>query len=93
MSTETLEKKIVQRKPMPLYKVLLHNDNHTPMDYVIEVLMKTIPKMQPTKARSVMLEAHNSGVAVVIVCALEHAEFYSESLGRHGLNSTYEPDG
>lgn len=92
MSTETIEKKIVQRKPMPLYKVLLHNDDHTPMDYVTEVLMKTIPKMQPTKARSIMMEAHNSGAAVVIVCALEHAEFYSESLNRHGLMSTYEPD-
>ncbi|MBW4697818.1 MAG: ATP-dependent Clp protease adapter ClpS [Aphanocapsa lilacina HA4352-LM1] len=92
MSTETLEKKSVQRKPMPLYKVLLHNDDHTPMNYVIEVLMKTIPKMQPSKACKIMLEAHNSGVAVVIVCALEHAEFYSESLNRHNLTSTYEPD-
>lgn len=92
MSTETIEKKIVQRKPMPLYKVLLHNDDHTPMNFVIEALMKTIPKMQPARAKAIMLEAHNSGVALVILCALEHAEFYSESLGRLGLISTYEPD-
>jgi ATP-dependent Clp protease adaptor protein ClpS len=92
MSTETIEKKSVQRKPMPLYKVLLHNDDHNPMEYVVEVLMTTIPGMKVSKARSIMLEAHNSGVAVVIVCALEHAEFYCQCLRGAGLTSTFEPD-
>jgi ATP-dependent Clp protease adaptor protein ClpS len=92
MSTETIEKKVVVRKPMPLYKVLLHNDDSTPMQYVIDVLMKTIPNMQPPKARAIMMEAHNSGTALVIVCTQEHAEFYSECLNRSGLISTFEPD-
>lgn len=93
MSTETIEKKSVQRKPMPLYKVLLHNDDFHPMDYVIDALMATIPGMNPSKAKAIMMEAHNSGVALVIVCALEHAEFYCQCLRGAGLTSTFEPDG
>ncbi|MBC8121841.1 MAG: ATP-dependent Clp protease adapter ClpS [Gemmatimonadaceae bacterium] len=91
MSTETLEKKSVQRQPMPLYKVLLHNDSN-PMEYVIEILVQTIPQLKPTRARSIMMEAHTSGTAIVILCAQEHAEFYSASLNGHGLTSTFEPD-
>jgi ATP-dependent Clp protease adaptor protein ClpS len=39
-----------------------------------------------------MMEAHSNGLALVISCALEHAEFYSESLNNYGLTSTIEPD-
>lgn len=92
MSTETLEKKSVQRQIMPLYKVLLHNDDFNPMEYVIEILVQTIPRLKPTRARSIMIEAHTSGTAIVVLCAQEHAEFYSESLNGHGLTSTFEPD-
>jgi ATP-dependent Clp protease adaptor protein ClpS len=93
MSTETIEKKSArQTPPMPLYKVLLHNDDHNPMDYVVEVLMRTIPRMNVERAVEIMMEAHQTGVAVVIVCVLEHAEAYSHGLRGAGLTSTYEPD-
>ncbi len=39
-----------------------------------------------------MMEAHTNGMALVITCAQEHAEFYSETLNNHGLSSTIEPD-
>jgi ATP-dependent Clp protease adaptor protein ClpS len=39
-----------------------------------------------------MMEAHTNGLALVITCALEHAEFYCETLNHHGLISTIEPD-
>jgi ATP-dependent Clp protease adaptor protein ClpS len=38
------------------------------------------------------MEAHTNGTALVITCAQEHAEFYSEGLQSHGLTSTIEPD-
>ncbi len=62
------------------------------MEYVIEVLVKTIPAMQPQQARDIMLEAHMNEMAVVIVVPQEHAEFYSEQLQMHGLTSSIEPD-
>jgi len=40
----------------------------------------------------VMLEAHNTGVGLVIVCDIEPAEFYCESLKAKGLSSTIEPE-
>jgi ATP-dependent Clp protease adaptor protein ClpS len=75
-----------------MYRVLLHNDDFTPMEYVVEVLVKTIPAMQPPQARDIMMEAHNEGTAVVIVVPKEHAEFYKEQLQVHGLTSSIEPD-
>ena len=39
-----------------------------------------------------MLEAHNTGVGLVIVCDLEPAEFYSESLKSKGISSSIEKE-
>ena len=80
------------RKPAPRYKVLLHNDDFNPMEYVVETLMKTVSGMTQPQAVNIMMETHNSGVGLVITCALEHAEFYCETLRNHGLTSTIEPD-
>jgi ATP-dependent Clp protease adaptor protein ClpS len=77
---------------MPLYRVLLHNDDFNSMEYVIEVLVKTIPAMQPPQATEIMLEAHHNGLAVVIIVPMEHAEFYCEQLKMHGLTSSIEPE-
>ncbi|MBO3460614.1 ATP-dependent Clp protease adapter ClpS [Aetokthonos hydrillicola Thurmond2011] len=91
MSVETLEKRSTSRKLAPQYRVLLHNDNYNPMEYVVEVLLNTVPSLTQPQAVSIMMEAHTNGIALVIVCAQEHAEFYSETLKNHGLTSTIEP--
>jgi ATP-dependent Clp protease adaptor protein ClpS len=54
--------------------------------------MSTIPSLTQPQAVSIMMEAHQSGIALVITCAQEHAEFYCETLKNHGLSSTIEPD-
>ncbi|MBF2099053.1 MAG: ATP-dependent Clp protease adapter ClpS [Gloeomargaritaceae cyanobacterium C42_A2020_066] len=91
MSVETLEKRSTVRKHAPNYKVLLHNDDFNPMEYVVQVLIKAVPSLSVTQATEIMMEAHLTGVGLVIVCAQEPAEFYSETLKRHGLTSTIEP--
>lgn len=92
MSVETIEKRSTARKLAPRYRVLLHNDDYNSMEYVVQVLMKTVPSVTQPQAVSIMMEAHNSGMALVITCAQEHAEFYCETLKTHGLISTIEPD-
>ncbi len=92
MSVETLEKRSTTRKLAPRYRVLLHNDDFNSMEYVVQVLMQTIPSLTQPQAVSIMMEAHQSGIALVITCAQEHAEFYCETLKNHGLSSTIEPD-
>lgn len=94
MSTQTIEKKNTStiRKPAPKYRVLLHNDDFNTMEYVVQTLMQTVAGMTQPQAVNIMMEAHSNGLALVITCALEHAEFYCETLKNHGLTSTIEPD-
>jgi ATP-dependent Clp protease adaptor protein ClpS len=54
--------------------------------------MKTVPSITQPQAVSIMMEAHTNGMALVITCAQEHAEFYCETLNNNGLSSTIEPD-
>jgi ATP-dependent Clp protease adaptor protein ClpS len=92
VSVETIEKPSTTRKLAPRYRVLLHNDDYNSMEYVVQVLLSTIPSLTQPQAVTIMMEAHSNGLALVISCALEHAEFYCESLNNHGLTSTIEPD-
>jgi len=78
------------RKTSPKYKVLLHNDPVNTMDYVVEALRQVVPQLSEQDAMNIMLETHNTGIGLVIVCDLEPAEFYSESLKAKGLTSTIE---
>ena len=75
------------RKPSPRYKVLLHNDPVNSMEYVVLTLRQVVPSLSEQDAIAVMLEAHNTGVGLVIVCDLEPAEFYCETLKAKGLSS------
>ena len=88
-----LEKKTAALKnKSPKYKVLLHNDPVNSMEYVASTLREVVPQLSEQDAISIMLEAHNSGVGLVIVCDLEPAEFYSESLKSKGLTSSIEKE-
>ena len=62
------------------------------MEYVVFTLRQVVPQLSDQEAVAVMLEAHNSGFGLVIVCDLEPAEFYSETLKRKGLTSTIEKE-
>ncbi|MFW2541269.1 ATP-dependent Clp protease adapter ClpS [Primorskyibacter sp. 2E107] len=60
------------KKP-PLYKVLLLNDDFTPMEFVVHVLERFFG-MTHAQAFEVMLTVHKKGVAVVGVFSHEIAE-------------------
>jgi ATP-dependent Clp protease adaptor protein ClpS len=92
MAVETLEKPSTVRKLAPRYRVLLHNDDFNSMEYVVQVLLQTVPSLTQPQAVDIMMEAHTNGIALVITCAQEHAEFYCETLNNNGLVSTIEPD-
>ncbi len=50
-------------KPPPLYKVLLLNDDYTPMDFVVGVLQNFFG-MTREQATQVMLKVHRDGMGV-----------------------------
>src|SRR6478672_9103325 len=73
------------------YKVILHNDDVNSMDHVVRSLVRSVPSLGIARAVRIMLEAHNRGRAVVIVCPLEPAELYRDRLESCRLTATIEP--
>ncbi|MBO9478852.1 ATP-dependent Clp protease adapter ClpS [Shimia sp. R11_0] len=67
-----LETRVRTKKP-PLYKVLLLNDDYTPMEFVVHVLERFFG-MTHAQAFEIMLTVHKKGVAVVGVFSHEIAE-------------------
>ena len=57
----------------PMYKVILINDDYTPMEFVVYVLQRFF-SMPSDSAVQLMLEVHQTGSAVVGVFAREIAE-------------------
>jgi ATP-dependent Clp protease adaptor protein ClpS len=57
----------------PRYKVLLYNDDYTPMGFVTSILESIFGK-GPSEATRIMLAIHNSGLGVAGVYVLDVAE-------------------
>jgi len=57
----------------PMFKVLLHNDNYTTMEFVVEILMFVFRKL-PEAAVKIMLDVHHVGIGVCGVYAYEISE-------------------
>lgn len=67
--TETKKK----LKRPPLYKVLLHNDDYTTKEFVVQILQYVFHK-EHTEAVQIMLHVHKSGIGVAGVYPYEVAE-------------------
>ena len=60
-------------KQPPLYRVVLINDDYTPMEFVVQIL-ESVFGMERTRATQVMLEVHTKGKGVCGVFNFEIAE-------------------
>ncbi|MDP7320207.1 MAG: ATP-dependent Clp protease adapter ClpS [Bacteriovoracaceae bacterium] len=83
-------------KQPKMYKVLLHNDDYTTMEFVIHVLMKFFSKNYD-EAHGIMLKVHHDGVGLCGIYTFEVAESKSAKVNRysrgkgHPLKSSVEP--
>ena len=78
-------------QPLPPWKVLLHNDDVNVMDYVV----KTITMLTPLTLEEAVqrtIDAHKTGVSLLLVTHNERAELYQEQFQSKGLTVTIEPD-
>ncbi|MEW7988952.1 MAG: ATP-dependent Clp protease adapter ClpS [Candidatus Thiodiazotropha sp.] len=90
-----LQEAVPKLKKPPLYKVIILNDDYTPMEFVVLVL-ETFFNMDREKATRVMLHVHTRGVGVCGVFTKDVAETkvsqvndYSRS-NQHPLMCTME---
>lgn len=60
-----------------LFKVILHNDDFTTMDFVVFVLEYVFNRTEP-EAFSIMLQVHNAGIGIAGVYSYEVATMKSE---------------
>jgi ATP-dependent Clp protease adaptor protein ClpS len=71
-----LEERPATRTPR-MYRVLLHNDDYTTMEFVVEVLMRFFD-LAETQATRVMLQVHYAGVGVAGRYTRDEAETRAE---------------
>lgn len=80
----------------PPYRVLVHNDDVTPFDFVIGVLMRFF-QLNSADAERVTWTAHNNGMAMVAVLPLKEAQrrvgqaHFAATLEGYPLTFTIEP--
>jgi ATP-dependent Clp protease adaptor protein ClpS len=86
-----------QLKRPPLYKVILLNDDYTPMEFVVVVLERFFYKSREEATR-IMLHVHQRGIGVCGVYTREVAETKVRQVmafaaqNQHPLQCTLEPD-
>lgn len=87
------KKKRTKQKPpglLPPWKVLLHNDDKNDVVYVVLTVMElTTLNEQDAKLRT--LEAHKTGVSLLLTTHKERAELYKDQFQSKGLVVTIEP--
>jgi ATP-dependent Clp protease adapter protein ClpS len=79
-----------QRKPMPGWAVLLHNDDVNEFAFVARSVVE-FARLSATEAAERTVEAHESGVALLLVTHRERAELMQEQFETRGLTVTIEP--
>jgi ATP-dependent Clp protease adaptor protein ClpS len=79
-----------------MYKVLLHNDDYTTMEFVVHILQRFFAK-NAVEAQAIMLKVHHEGYGICGIYTFEVAESkvnkvnrYARSKG-HPLKCSYEP--
>jgi ATP-dependent Clp protease adaptor protein ClpS len=91
---KTKHKAAPAKKPpttLPMWKVLLHNDDKNDMVFVVMTIVELTPLNQHD-AKDRMLEAHKNGVALLLITHKERAELYKDQFQSKGLAVTIEPD-
>lgn len=78
-------------RKLPLFKVLLHNDDENEMAHVVGAI-RQLTALSRDEAIQKMVEAHVAGCSLLLVTHRERAELYVEQFASLSLTVTAEPD-
>jgi ATP-dependent Clp protease adaptor protein ClpS len=78
-------------RQLPLFRVILHNDDENTMEHVIASIVMLTP-LNEQDAIQRMMEANDTGCALLLVTHKERAELYVEQFQSLSLTVTIEPD-
>ncbi len=84
------EAPVARPKRLPGWAVLLHNDDVNEIQFVVRSVVE-IARLTVGDAIDRTIEAHDSGVAMLVVTHREKAELLQEQLVSRGLTVTIEP--
>lgn len=79
LSTQVVPEEEIRTRRIPPYNVILLNDDHHSMEFVIETLCKVLG-CAVERAFQLMLEAHTSGRAIIWTGSKEVAELKAEQI-------------
>ena len=91
VSPEAIEESVIRLAVPKKYNVVMLNDNVTPMDFVIQVLM-AIFRHDQERAKELMIEVHEKGRSVVGTYSYEVAEQKSTETVTEASRSGYPLD-
>lgn len=83
-----LTEEILETKEPKLYKVLLHNDDYTTMEFVISIL-ETVFHKSTNDATQIMLNVHHKGVGVAGIYTREICETKISTVDRLARKNDY----
>ena len=84
---EELELDLELREPQ-MFKVLLHNDDYTSMEFVVEVLMGIFHKTH-TQAEQIMLQIHEKDKAICGVYSFEIAQTKAQQVKQRAKQNEF----
>ncbi len=76
---------------LPPWRVILHNDDVSELEIVIKIIQE-LTTLGEQEATIRALEAHQTGVALLLVTHQERAELYVEQFTSYRMTVTAEPD-
>ena len=76
---------------LPPWRVLLHNDEINDMGYVVATVMQ-LARLNEHMAIVCMMEAHKTGISLLLTTHREHAELLHEQFASKQLKVTIEPE-
>ena len=83
-----LEEVAKETEPPPLYQVVMFNDDYTPMEFVVFVLMEFFG-MEQDKAERVMLTIHTIGQSIVGIYPRDIAETKCDQVNKFSQSMNY----